>query len=171
MKLRAKYGRKHYKSNDTYLNAVYRKNKALIDEYMADVGKEGGISTLKQFKANIYETQNALKRKGKTATITHAVSVFTSSSQFIPEEKFFEIHFKENLVKGLKRFGSMKTLYKLTGMKFNIDEVQYIGDNTYLYRGYAIKLGNTPQKISIYKGRAGTVPREEIINPRMVGVI
>ena len=171
MKLRAKYGRKHYKNDETYLNAVYRRNKALIDEYMADVGKEGGISTLKQFKANIFETQNALKRKGKTATITHAVGVFTSSSQFIPEDRFYEIHFKENLVKGLKRFGAMKVLYNLTKMKFNIDEVQYIGDNSYLYRGYVIKLTNSPQKISIYKGKTGTIPREEIVNPRLAKVI
>lgn len=171
MKLRAKYGRKHYKSNDSYLNAVYKKNKALIDEYMADVGKEGGVSTLRQFKANIYETQNALRRKGKTASITHAVSVFTSSSQFIPEDKFYDIHFKENLVKGLKRYGAMKTLYKLTKMRFNIDEVQYVGDNTYLYRGYAIKLKESPRKIVIYKGRTGTIPREEIINPRLATAI
>ena len=49
MKLRAKYSRSHYKTDASVLNADYRNNKAIIDEQLAGVGAEGGVSTLQQF--------------------------------------------------------------------------------------------------------------------------
>ena len=165
MRLKAKYGRKHYKSNDSYLNAVYKKNKALIDEYLADVGKEGGVSTLRQFKHNIFETLQTLKRKGETATITHAMNVFTSSAQFLKED-FYEIHFRENLMRGLKRFNALNTLFKLTNKKFDINQVEYIGDKSYRYRGYVLRFRNSPQTISIYKDEKDETSIAEIRNPR-----
>lgn len=171
MKLRAKYGRKHYKSDETFLNAVYKRNKALINEYMEGVGKEGGVSTLRQFKSLVYETQGALKRKGKTHTIVNAMNVFTASSQFIPEDRYYDIHFKENLTKGLKRYGALKTLYNLTKTKFDINEVRYDGDNTYVYRDYAIVLKESPRKIEIYKQTDRTQLKGEVINPRLARVI
>lgn len=150
MKLRAKYGRKHYKTNDSYLNAVYRNNKAIIDDKLADIGVEG-ISPLKQFKNNVYETQRNLKRKGKTSTITRAMNVFTESRDFTPVEE----HFLENAVRGLRRFKAMEKLYTLTGKAFDVSKLKYVGDNAYSYRGYVIKFNNSPMSISIFKGFNG----------------
>lgn len=147
MRLRAKYGRSHYKTDSSYLTAVYRNNKAIIDEQLAGVGAEGGVSTLKQFKYLVQETQQKIKRRtGRKPSITTAMNRFTSSRDFTPTD----LHMRENIVKGLKRFGALKTLYKLTGKKFDPAMVTYIGDNMYSYRGYVIKLNNSPQSIEIY---------------------
>lgn len=147
MKLRAKYRRSHYKTDDSFLNAVYRDNKALIDERLEGVGAEGGVSVLQQFKYLVKETQQKIKnRTGRDPSITTAMNRFTASRDFTP----IEIHMRENMVKGLKNFGALRTLYKLTGHKFDPDMVVYIGDNMYSYRGYVIKLTNSPKSIEIY---------------------
>lgn len=150
MKLRAKYGRKHYKTNDSYLNAVYRRNKDIIDEKLADVGVEG-ISTLKQFKNNVYETQRNLKRKGKTSTITRAMNVFTESRDFVSKEE----HYLENAIHGFKRFGVIEKLYSLTGKAFKASDLKYVGDKAYSYRGYVIRFNDSPVSVNIYKGFNG----------------
>ena len=126
MKLRAKYSRSHYKSDSTYLTAVYRNNKAIIDEQLAGVGAEAGISTLKQFKYLVQETQQKIKRiTGRKPAITTAMNRFTSSRDFTPTD----LHMKENAQKGLRKFGALRTLYKLTGKKFDINDLSYIGDD------------------------------------------
>lgn len=153
MKLRALFRRSHYKSDESFLNAVYRNNKTLIDDYLAGVGKESGTTPLKQFKFNVYETQQALKNKGKSISITNAMNIFTSSGHFIPEDKFYYVHFRENLTKGLRKFGGLKTLYKLTGHKFDPNMASYVGDNTYEYEGYSISFNNSPMSIQIMKGK------------------
>lgn len=150
MKLRAKHGRKHYKTNDSYLNAVYRNNKAIIDDKLADIGVEG-ISPLKQFKNNVYETQRNLKRKGKTSTITRAMNVFTESRDFTPVEE----HFSENAVRGLRRFKAIEKLYTLTGKAFDASKLKYVGDKAYSYRGYVIMFDDSPVSINIFKGFNG----------------
>ena len=147
MKLRAKYSRSHYKTDASFLTAVYRNNKAIIDEQLAGVGAEGGVSALQQFKYLVKETQQKIKnRTGRKPSITTAMNRFTASRDFTP----IEIHMRENIVKGLKNFGALKTLYKLTGHKFDPAMVSYIGDNMYSYRGYVIKLTNSPKSIEIY---------------------
>ena len=60
MKLRAKYRRSHYKTDDSFLNAVYRDNKAIIDERLEGVGAEGGVSVLQQFKYLVKETHQKI---------------------------------------------------------------------------------------------------------------
>lgn len=160
MKLKAKYRRSHYKSDSSYLTAVYRNNKALIDEQLAGVGAEAGISTLKQFKYLVQETQQKIKRTtGRKVAITTAMNKFTSSRDFTP----VELHMRENVGKGLKKFGALKVLYKLTGQKFNIGAVSYIGDNMYSYRGYVIKFKNSPQSIDIYKGAGANATKVETV--------
>ena len=152
MKLRAKHGRKHYKSDESFLNAVYQNNKALIDDYLGDIGRSAGVTPLQQFKFNVYESRDTQKQKGKGSSIVRAMNVFTASSHFIPEDSFYRQHFMENLTKGLKRFGALKTLYKLTRKKFDPAMVTYIGDNMYSYEGYTIRFKNSPQAIEIYDG-------------------
>lgn len=171
MKLKAKFGRNHYKTNESYLNAVYRNNKTLINEYLGDIAEQGGVSPLRQFKKLVYENQSSLKRKGKTATITRALNTFTSSADFIPEDKFYEIHFRENAVKGIKKFGGIKTLHNLTKKKFDPNKLKYIGDNSYEYRGYVLKFGDSPKKLSIFKGRTGTVAKAELFSKPYKNVI
>lgn len=154
MKLRAKYSRSHYKSDSSYLTAVYRNNRAIIDEQLAGVGAEANISTLKQFKYLVQETQNKIKRMtGRKPAITTAMNRFTSSRDFTP----VEMHMRENIAKGLRKFGALKTLYKLTGKKFDATKINYIGDNMYTYRSYVIKLNNSPKSIDIYKTVGGNV--------------
>ena len=154
MKLRAKHGRRHYKSDESFLNAVYRNNKALIDNYLGDIGRRAGVTPLQQFKFNVYESRDVQKHKGRGSSIVRAMNVFTASSHFIPEDSFYRQHFMENLTKGLKRFGALKTLYKLTGKRFDPAMVTYIGDNMYSYHGYTIRFKNSPQAIEIYDGPA-----------------
>lgn len=150
MKLRAKYRRSHYKSDDSFLTAVYRNNKAIIDEQLAGVGN---IPTIQQFKYLVRETRQSIKRKrGRAPSITTAMNRFTSSRLFTPAD----LQMKENISKGLKRYGALKTLYKLTGKRFDPAMVTYIGDNMYSYQGYVIKLTNSPQSIELYKGVRGT---------------
>lgn len=152
MKIRAKYRRSHYKTDSSYLTAVYRNNKALIDETLAGVGVEAGVSTLKQFKYLVFEKQQKIKRiTGRTPAITTAMNRFTESRDFTP----VELHMRENMAKGLKKYGVLKTLYKLTGKKFDSSNLFYIGDNMYNYKGYVIKLTNSPKSIELYKGTRG----------------
>ena len=152
MRLRAKYKRSHYKSDSSYLTAVYRNNKAIIDEQLAGVGAEGGVSTLQQFKYLVAEKQQKIwKMTKRRVSVTTAMNKFTESRDFTPSD----LHFKENFVKGLKKFGAFQKLYKLTGKKFDMNKLSYIGDNMYSYRGYVIKLNNSPKKIEIYKGVQG----------------
>ena len=153
MKLRAKFRRSHYKSDSSYLTAVYKNNKAIIDEQLAGVGAEAGISPLKQFKYLVWESQQKIKRMtGRKPAITTAMNKFTSSRDFTP----VELHMRENMAKGLKNFGAIKTLYKLTGKKFDASMLNYIGDNMYSYRGYVIKLKQSPKSIELYKSVSGT---------------
>lgn len=152
MKLRAKYSRSHYKSDSTYLTAVYRNNKAIIDEQLAGVGAEAGISTLKQFKYLVQETQQKIKRiTGRKPAITTAMNRFTSSRDFTPTD----LHMKENAQKGLRKFGALRTLYKLTGKKFDINDLSYIGDDMYSYRGYVISFDPSPRSIKLYRKVGG----------------
>ena len=141
MKLKARYSRKRYKSDDSFLNAVYRRNKDIIDEYLKGVGQGSGISTLRQFKFLVKE----VKAEKKTS-ITHAMNVFTESHSFTPEE----LHFKENVVKGLRSFKMLNFLRKLTGKGMDIKDIKYVGDKSYEYRGYYIRFNNSPVSISIF---------------------
>lgn len=153
MKLKARFSRSHYKTDASFLTAVYKNNKAIIDEQLAGVGAEGGVSPLQQFKYLVKETQQKIKRRtGRKPSILTAMNRFTSSRDFTPAD----LQMRENISKGLKRYGALKTLYKLTGKKFDPAMITYIGDNMYSYQGYVIKLTNSPQSIELYKGIRGT---------------
>lgn len=152
MKLKARFSRSHYKTDASFLTAVYKNNKAIIDEQLAGVGAEGGVSPLQQFKYLVKETQQKIKRRtGRKPSILTAMNRFTSSRDFTPAD----LHMKENAQKGLKNFGALKTLYKLTGKKFDVNDLHYIGDDMYSYRGYVISFDPSPRSIKLYKKVGG----------------
>ena len=148
MKLRAKYARSHYKNDTTFLNAVYRRNKDIIDEKLGDIAKQGGVSPLQQFKFNVFEERKTLRRKGhKNAGLTQAMNKFTESARFTPQE----LHFKENVAHSLRKYKAMGVLRDLTKKSFNIDNLQYIGNKSYTYNGYIIMFDNSPKSLKIFK--------------------
>lgn len=117
--------RKYYKSDTTYIQAIYRNNKALID------AKNEGIplSSYQVFKQDVKDYMevndiSASKAVGKVLRSRKYLSVAELS--------------KQNLISGLKSKGLYKQFRELTKekgryTKFDVEKLQYKGDGVYQY--------------------------------------
>ena len=93
MILRAPKAKKFYKNENAWLNAVYRKNKELIDFSYPAIG---GKSSKQMFK----NTVKAYKSKGKTTY--QAVQLTTHTSAFTSGNPETSVKlFQENIYKGI----------------------------------------------------------------------
>lgn len=120
---KAKYRRSHYKSDATYIRAVYQKNKTVIDEKLRDIG-----NPYKIFKEQIKE----FKEQGKT--VTESINTIARSTIFTTEKE--RLH--ENFWSGLKAFKEeykqFKELTKEKGRYTKLDDSKIVWDRN--ARGY-----------------------------------
>lgn len=130
MILRAPKAKKFYKNENAWLNAVYRKNKELIDfSYPSTNGESSKIifkKQVKQYKSKGYKAYKAVQMTTKT-------SAFMSKNS--PESyKLFTQNFYKGLISD--RRGKAAFL-KMTGEKENkikLGNFEFVGGNTYIYK-------------------------------------
>lgn len=136
-----------YKNNNTYLNAVYNVNKKLIDD--AYVGIKN--------KKEAFKRQIMAKMEQDGGTIKNTIKKELHRDVYIPSSE----KFKENLVTGLKEYNELKKfqlqLRDKNGhfVKFDKQNLSYIGNNQYLYEDnfgnvLIIDFSNSPKQIKIY---------------------
>lgn len=113
-KLRAKFNKGSYKSLDSYLNAVYKNNKDLIDSKIPS-GNKTTQSSKTRFKQAVKEYMEEGKRVNQALDSLQRSRIFTSERE----------HYENNVLKALK---SEKELFnkfrKLSGWKEKIDKTK-----------------------------------------------
>lgn len=128
MKKRYKYNtksRKYYKNDLTYIQAVYKNNKQLIDE------KNEGISlpSNKVFKQDVLDYMEV-----QNISVTKAIGKVLRSRKYLSVAELS----KQNLIQGLKSQGLYKEFRELTKergryTKFDENKLQYRGEGIYQY--------------------------------------
>ena len=85
----AKGGRSAYKTDDEYINAVYKKNKKKIDEVFSDRDAKGnkiqiaGRTPYKLFKMNVEEL---MSNQGGNHTVDDAIKIIGRREYFYPDK-------------------------------------------------------------------------------------
>lgn len=142
MLLRANKAKYKYKNEKAWLDAVYRKNKVLIDSALSEVRetnkKKIFIQLIKERKETRGETlYQAVRRIGKT-------DVFSSKKE----------RAQENILNAIKREKDIfKTFRKSVGWKKKIDTTKFrwdYDDGVYKYENVVIDVSNSPHEINIY---------------------
>lgn len=139
--------KKNYKNNDTYLNAVYKQNKQMIDDAYT------GIKNKKE----AFKRQIMSRMEQENSTIKSAIKKELHRDVYIPKAE----KFKENAISGLKQFQEFKkfqrSLRDKSGrfVKFDKNNVKYEGENKYSYvdgfgNSFIIDFSNSPKQIKIY---------------------
>ena len=143
--LKAKHRKSFYKSEEYWLNAIYRANKALIDAAYEGKGTRGPRAV---FKSQVKE----YKAKGYTSRA--AVKIVSNTRAFRPAGVPWYV---ENAVQGMKSMGVWQQFLKLNRdaqgryLPFDIYKMKYIGDKVYLYDNrIIIELRNSPVGIYMY---------------------
>lgn len=145
MKIRAKFKKSRYKNTDTWLDAVYRQNKDLINEKLRDIGVN--FSKKRIFKDLVKDEMDS------GLSPTRALNKLVRSTLFTPEAE----RFKENALKGLlkeqdnyKTFRNLNRNEKGRFNKYDPDLLKYEGSGVYVYNNIIkIVYSNSPQTISV----------------------
>lgn len=136
--------RKNYKTDRSFLQAVYRANE--------DILREKDIS-LTEFKDIITSYVKTRKMQGEPMTIKKALNEYAHSTVFTPRRNVFA----ENIVKGLVKHDSYQLFRELTKdannryTKINYDLFRYDQkNNMYVYNEKIyIILKNSPESMEI----------------------
>lgn len=144
MQLKAKRNKGYYKNTDAWLDAVYRNNKAKIDEAMADVR---GMSARVAFKEHVkaYMEEGLTARKAVNALSRS--TVFTSTAERL----------RNNMYSALKQdtdaYKAFRNLTRENGRYTEIDFNEFKWDkdqHMYIYKGQVgINFKNSPQEIIV----------------------
>lgn len=143
--LKAKHKASFYKSEEAWLNAIYRANKALIDAAYQQIGKRGPRAVFKsqvrEYTAEGYKTKEAIK-------------IVSNTRAFRPAGVPWYI---ENAVQGMKSMGVWQQFLNLNRdaqghfLPFDIHKLKYIGDKVYLYDNrIVIEFRHSPVGIYMY---------------------
>ena len=143
--LKSKHRASFYKSEEAWLNAIYRANKALIDAAYEGKGTRGPRAVFKsqvrEYKAKGYGTKEAIK-------------IVSNTRAFRPAGVPWYI---ENAVQGMKSMGVWQQFLNLNRdaqghfLPFDIYKLKYIGDKVYLYDNrIVIEFRNSPVGIYMY---------------------
>lgn len=128
-----------YKTQKSYIQAVYRANKDFIDE-----GYPGVKNKRQAFVADVMANKD---QKGKK--ITSAVKQTLHMSIFVP----YQERAKENVVSGLKKFKDEWKAFRWSAgwnKKIEAEKFRYIGDGTYIYDDRVqIAFSNSPEGVEI----------------------
>ena len=143
--LKAKHQWSFYKSNDAWLNAIYRANKALIDAAYKNVGESSPRAV---FKSQVREYNYS------GYDIRQAVKIVSNTRAFRPAGVPWYV---ENAVQGMKTMGVWQQFLNLNRdaqgrfLPFDIYKLKYIGDKVYLYDNrIVIEFRNSPVGIYMY---------------------
>lgn len=147
MKLQAKQKRNKYKDTDAWLDAVYRNNKASIDEALKDVGKYGRLSKKKIFKDLVKERMETVPNPDK------ALKKVSNSTIFTPAYE----RYANNAISGIKGdkmvYKQFRELTKERGRYTKIDPSKMKWDKyeqVYIYDGkFKIDFKPSPKEIII----------------------
>lgn len=154
--LKAAKPRKAYKSDEAYLKAVYRKNKAWIDK----------MATYKPrvtMERSFVNSAMDYVRQGKTAK--QAANILASSASFAGKNYRGKINIYNVIMNDKKLYKKFK---KETGLKkksefdFDILQWRYSDGGYYLYDDVIINVSQSPYRITIMKKNTGLEPIEEI---------
>lgn len=167
---KAKFKRSHYKSDSTYLDAVYRNNKQIIDAAYQDRGKPKVL-----FK------QQAIEYMEQGKTMKEALKTISRKRDFTSEREQFVANFKTGF-KGLKldykqfreatKVGGRYTKFDENKLTWSRKEGAYIYDASYdkvdkktgkvthIENKVMIKLQNSPKGLNILQ-RLGIDPEED----------
>ena len=143
--LKSKHRASFYKSEEAWLNAIYRANKALIDAAYEGKGTRGPRAVFKsqvrEYTAKGYSTKKAIK-------------IVSNTRAFRPAGVPWYV---ENAVQGMKSMGVWRQFLNLNRdaqgrlLPFDIYKLKYIGDKVYLYDNrIVIEFRNSPVGIYMY---------------------
>lgn len=153
MKLKALKAKSKYKNENAWLDAVYRKNKNLIDFSFPE---RGGLSSKKLFKMQVKQYKEL--ENGRYSTYKSVQLVAKSSSFTSKDERLFQ----ENLFKGLaSNTRASQRFEKLSGEKIknvSIKDLKYEGSGQYSYKGVIIE--------TRYNNAIRIIPLKELKNER-----
>ena len=129
-----------YKNESAWLDAVYRNNKATINEALEGVmGSKQSV-----FKSLVREY------KDEGLTPTKALNRLSRSTIF----KDYSTRAQENVLQGIRSQGLMKGFRRMSGWKTKIDpnKLQFEGGGTYIYDNKVrIDFKNSPYQIILEK--------------------
>lgn len=120
---KAKYRRSHYKTDATYIRAVYLNNKEVIDAELNFMGNPYQV-----FKQQIIE----YKEQGKT--VTEGIQTLARSTIFTSEEERFHENFWSGLKAFKEEYKQFKELTKEKGRYTKLDDSKLKWDKD--ARGY-----------------------------------
>lgn len=141
MRLKARKGKRNYKTDKGWLDAVYRNNKELINDKLKFVGEKNKGKVFRQLIDDI-------KKKNKVNTYK-AVQIFGKSQTFAKER------FQENIYKALKNDKEvMKQFRKSIGWKNKVDISKFkwnYKEQAYTYDNVVILVSQSPPSIKVIK--------------------
>ena len=144
--LDTKRSRSRYKSDSTWLNAVYRENKSFIDE--AYVESESGKSKREIFKQDVKEYMEV---DGLTAK--QAVKAISRSTKFTTEKERFQYNAYEALRDDKEAFKEFRNLNRDKGkfQKIDLGQFEWIKEeHAYIYGGkIKISFENSPKEVIV----------------------
>lgn len=148
--LHAKYTRRHYKSDKTFIDAVYVRNKKFIDSHLGK--SDSGLSIRMRFR---HLVEQYIKQQNISAQ--SAINILASSESMTTAAE----RMQRNITKAIKNnpsiYKDFKKELKLT-KKQEIDSSKFQWDymeEAYEYDGYYVQIDNSPKdgsySIKIYK--------------------
>ena len=143
MKLKAKFGKSHYKNTNAWLDAIYRNNKQLIDNTLVTTEGTSAKTVFKRLvKENINEGNSPIKAVNKLAKST----VFTSTRDRLVDNAY------QGIVGDKEAYKAFRNLTKENGRftKIDRDKFNYDKDtNSYTYDNVRISFRNSPYGVII----------------------
>ena len=143
---KALHNKSYYKNTEAWVNAVYRNNKAIIDEKLSSAG-----SPKKVFKQMIKEYMEEGLRP------TKAVATIAQSRIFRPPLPLPE-RMRENMMSGLvgdrSAYKAFREFTKEKGRYTKIDKSKIIwskSENAYIYGNTLISFQNSPYGVTVKK--------------------
>lgn len=146
IKLKAKMPKSKYKSTDSWLDAIYRNNKVIIDE---KVRSTAGLSKKSVFKRLVKEQME----QGSSAT--RAVNVIERSTIFTSVKERLQANLYSGLKGDQQAYRDFRELTKEKGKyaKFDPNLLTYDYKDKAYYYGDKVKISfeNSPQRIIVSK--------------------
>lgn len=139
---KAKHNKGFYKNTNSWIDAVYRNNKAIIDTKLANTGKP---------KATFKQMVKEYISEGMTPT--KAVSTIARSTLFTPEVVRIKNNFYQGLLGDPSAYKAFRELTKVKGrytkfdaekLKWDKDEHRYIYDSSVI-----ISFQNSPFGVDV----------------------
>lgn len=146
-----------YKDLDSYLDAVYRKNKEFIDEKM-----------LNDEELELASNRDILKKQSKKRLFKNYVKEYMEEGysvdkalKMVSNSRVFTEYVElaqENVLEGLKKefkaaYKRFRELTKKKGRYTKIDSSKfvYIGNNEYVYEDILVSFKNSPKAVVVRK--------------------